>query len=318
RSAQTDRLSGQARQGSGRLARLEVAVHLSRPGDCDGQSAERPGGHANQLRADLVGRHEQLLRAAARRPDLHDGRNGDAPASAGRPCRNLSGDVGELQRCGIFRHVLQRRCGSGRAICAVGCGDAHRWPGARRTDLCGPGQAEPGGRALRLSGRRSRPVRRHPERRNASGPSIAPQPSTITEGRKMNLPGKLTWDAIPFHEPIIMGTAGVVGLVIVFILGWVTVKGYVPYLWREWITSVDHKRIGVMYLVLALLMLVRGFADGIMMRSQQAVAAGGAQGYLPPEHYDQIFSAHGTIMIFFVAMPLVIGLMNFVVPLQLG
>ena len=102
------------------------------------------------------------------------------------------------------------------------------------------------------------------------------------------------------------------------VLGWVTLKGYVPYLWREWITSVDHKRIGVMYLVLALLMLLRGFADAIMMRAQQAVAAGGAQGYLPPEHFDQIFSAHGTIMIFFVAMPLVIGLMNFAVPLQLG
>ena len=134
----------------------------------------------------------------------------------------------------------------------------------------------------------------------------------------MNLLGKLTWDAIPFHEPIIMGTAGVMGLVIVFVLGWITLKGYVPYLWREWITSVDHKRIGVMYLVLALLMLLRGFSDAIMMRSQQAVAAGGAQGYLPPEHFDQIFSAHGTIMIFFVAMPFVIGLMNFVVPLQLG
>src|ERR1700760_4366384 len=73
-----------------------------------------------------------------------------------------------------------------------------------------------------------------------------------------------------------------------------------------------------MYIVLALIMLVRGFADAIMMRSQQAIAAGGAQGYLPPEHFDQIFSAHGTIMIFFTAMPLVIGLMNFVVPLQLG
>src|SRR5262245_55919967 len=90
-----------------------------------------------------------------------------------------------------------------------------------------------------------------------------------------------------------------------------SLKGLWPYLWNEWLTSVDHKRIGVMYLVLAMLMLLRGFADAIMMRSQQAVAAGGAQGYLPPEHFDQIFSAHGTIMIFFVAMPLVIGLMNF-------
>src|SRR3977135_3732696 len=134
----------------------------------------------------------------------------------------------------------------------------------------------------------------------------------------MNLLGKLDWSAIPFDQPIIMGTASVVALGIVFVLGWVTLKGYVPYLWREWITSVDHKRIGVMYMVLAMLMLLRGFAAAIMMRGQQAVAAGGAQGYLPPEHFDQIFSAHGTIMIFFVAMPLVIGLMNYLLPLQLG
>jgi cytochrome o ubiquinol oxidase subunit I len=134
----------------------------------------------------------------------------------------------------------------------------------------------------------------------------------------MTLLGKLDWSAIPFDQPIIMGTVAGMVLVIVLVLSWVTLKGYVPYLWREWITSVDHKRIGVMYLLLALVMLLRGFADAIMMRTQQALAAGGAQGYLPPEHFDQIFSAHGTIMIFFVAMPLVIGLMNFVVPLQLG
>jgi cytochrome o ubiquinol oxidase subunit 1 len=134
----------------------------------------------------------------------------------------------------------------------------------------------------------------------------------------MSLLGKLSWSAIPFHEPIVMGTVACVAVVILAVLGWITAKGYWTYLWREWLTSVDHKRIGVMYLVLALVMLVRGFSDGIMMRTQQAVAAGGAQGYLPPEHFDQIFSAHGTIMIFFVAMPLVIGLMNFVVPLQLG
>src|ERR1700759_1978769 len=134
----------------------------------------------------------------------------------------------------------------------------------------------------------------------------------------MELLVKLSWSAIPFDQPIIMGTVGCMVLVIVFVLSWVTLKGYVPYLWREWITSGDHKRIGIMYIVLALIMLLRGFAYAIMMRSQQAVAAGGAQGYLPPEHFDQIFSAHGTIMIFFMAMPFVIGLMNFVVPLQLG
>jgi cytochrome o ubiquinol oxidase subunit 1 len=130
--------------------------------------------------------------------------------------------------------------------------------------------------------------------------------------------GRLTWAAIPFDQPVVMIAAGGVGLVILGVLTLVTVKGWWPYLWREWITSVDHKRIGVMYIALALLMLVRGFADALLMRSQLAIAAGHAQGYLPPEHYDQIFSAHGTIMIFFVAMPFVIGLMNFVLPLQLG
>ena len=111
---------------------------------------------------------------------------------------------------------------------------------------------------------------------------------------------------------------GVVVLVILAVLALVTVKGWWPYLWREWLTSVDHKRIGVMYVILGLVMLLRGYSDAIMMRTQQAIAVGDAQGYLPPDHYDQIFSAHGTIMIFFVAMPLVIGLMNFAVPLQLG
>ena len=134
----------------------------------------------------------------------------------------------------------------------------------------------------------------------------------------MSLLGKLSWSAIPFDQPIIMGTVACVAVVILAVLAWVTAKGSWLYLWREWLTSVDHKRIGVMYLALALVMLVRGFSDGIMMRTQQAVAAGEAQGYLPPEHFDQIFSAHGTIMIFFVAMPLVIGMMNFVVPMQLG
>jgi cytochrome o ubiquinol oxidase subunit 1 len=129
--------------------------------------------------------------------------------------------------------------------------------------------------------------------------------------------GKLTWQAIPFDQPIPLAAGAFVVFVIVGGVAWVGIKGYIPYLWREWITSVDHKRIGIMYCLLALVMLLRGFSDAIMMRSQQALAFH-AGGYLPPEHYDQIFSAHGTIMIFFVAMPFVIGLMNFVVPLQLG
>jgi cytochrome o ubiquinol oxidase subunit I len=129
--------------------------------------------------------------------------------------------------------------------------------------------------------------------------------------------GRLTWGAIPIHQPIVMVASSVVALIICAVLAWIFIKGHFRYLWKEWLTSVDHKRIGVMYVVLAMVMLLRGFSDALLMRSQQAVALHAA-GYLPPEHYDQIFSAHGTMMIFFVAMPFVIGLMNFVVPLQLG
>jgi len=130
--------------------------------------------------------------------------------------------------------------------------------------------------------------------------------------------GKLTWSVIPWNQPLPMTASLVLALTGSFLLGLVTWKHRWPYLWHEWLTSVDHKRIGILYVLLSLVMLLRGFTDAIMMRTQQALAAGAAQGYLPPEHYDQIFSAHGTIMIFFMAMPFMVGLMNFVVPLQLG
>jgi cytochrome o ubiquinol oxidase subunit I len=129
--------------------------------------------------------------------------------------------------------------------------------------------------------------------------------------------GKLTWADIPLDQPIPLiagvGAFAIFGLIIV----WVLLKGWGPYLWREWITSVDHKHIGTMYVFLAGVMLLRGFVDALMMRSQQALAFQ-SPGYLPPDHYNQIFSAHGTLMIFFVAMPFVIGLANIIVPLQLG
>ncbi len=130
--------------------------------------------------------------------------------------------------------------------------------------------------------------------------------------------GLLTAKAIPWDEPIPLIVSSIVLLSLLGVLAGVVIKGKFGYLWREWITSVDHKRIGVMYCALGTLMLIRGFADALMMRSQLALATAGAQGYLPPDHYNQIFSAHGTIMIFFVAMTFVIGLMNFAVPLQLG
>jgi len=99
--------------------------------------------------------------------------------------------------------------------------------------------------------------------------------------------GKLTWDAIPFTSDPHGGLAH--GVLVILGISATPSPRLVAYLWREWITSVDHKRIGVMYSVLALVMLLRGFTDAIMMRSQ--LASPPAQpGLLPPEHYDQIFS----------------------------
>ncbi len=130
--------------------------------------------------------------------------------------------------------------------------------------------------------------------------------------------GKLTWESIPLHEPILIVTFIAVAIGGAAVLGLVTYFRLWGYLWKEWFTSIDHKKIGIMYIILALVMLLRGFADAIMMRVQQAIASGGAEGYLPPHHYDQIFTAHGVIMIFFMAMPMITGLMNYVVPLQIG
>jgi len=130
--------------------------------------------------------------------------------------------------------------------------------------------------------------------------------------------GRLSISSLPFDKPIIMGavlSASVVGIVL---LALITYYKKWPYLWKEWITSVDHKKIGIMYIVLAIVMMLRGFADALMMRAQQAMAAGDSQGYLTPHHFDQIFGSHGTIMIVFVAMPFIVGLMNIVVPLQIG
>ncbi|UXT23591.1 cytochrome o ubiquinol oxidase subunit I [Agrobacterium tumefaciens] len=130
--------------------------------------------------------------------------------------------------------------------------------------------------------------------------------------------GKLTWESIPLHEPILVATFAAVALGGIAVVGALTYFRLWGYLWNEWFTSIDHKKIGIMYIILALVMLLRGFADAIMMRVQQAIASGGSEGYLPPHHYDQIFTAHGVIMIFFMAMPMITGLMNFVVPLQIG
>ena len=129
--------------------------------------------------------------------------------------------------------------------------------------------------------------------------------------------GRLNWDAIP-KEPIVWATFVVVAVGGIALLAVLTRYRLWSYLWKEWFTSVDHKKIGIMYMVLGLVMFVRGFADAVMMRIQQVWAFGGSEGYLNAHHYDQIFTAHGVIMIFFAAMPFVTGLMNYVVPLQIG
>ncbi|MEH2919750.1 cytochrome o ubiquinol oxidase subunit I [Samsonia erythrinae] len=130
--------------------------------------------------------------------------------------------------------------------------------------------------------------------------------------------GKLTLDAVPYHEPIIMVT--VAGIIVggLALLAAITYFGKWKWLWAEWFTSVDHKKIGIMYIIVGLVMMLRGFADAIMMRGQQVLASAGHEGFLNAHHYDQIFTAHGVIMIFFVATPFVVGLMNLAVPLQIG
>ena len=132
------------------------------------------------------------------------------------------------------------------------------------------------------------------------------------------LTGYLGWESFPLHDPVILSAFVGTLLAGIAVLALITRYKLWGTLWRDWFTSIDHKKIGIMYMVLGLVMLLRGFADALMMRLQQAMAFGDNLGYLPPHHYDQMFTAHGVIMIFFVAMPLVTGLMNYLVPLQIG
>ena len=129
--------------------------------------------------------------------------------------------------------------------------------------------------------------------------------------------GKLTIDALPFYSDIAIGGALITVLGALGVVALITWLGQWRYLWTEWLTNLDHKKIGIMYVTLALIMLVRGFIDAMMMRTQQAVALD-SHGYLPPDHFDQIFTSHATIMVFFVAMPFLVGLFNVVVPQQIG
>ncbi|MBC7452509.1 MAG: cytochrome o ubiquinol oxidase subunit I, partial [Massilia sp.] len=108
--------------------------------------------------------------------------------------------------------------------------------------------------------------------------------------------GRLSWESIPWHEPILLVTFIVAGLGGFALLSAMTYYRLWGSLWRDWITSIDHKKIGIMYIVFGLVMMMRGFTDALMMRAQQAMAFGDSTGFLPAHHYDQIFTAHGVIM----------------------
>ncbi|MDB5183439.1 MAG: hypothetical protein JWO07_120, partial [Candidatus Saccharibacteria bacterium] len=129
--------------------------------------------------------------------------------------------------------------------------------------------------------------------------------------------GLLSLNALP-HDPITIG--GVVGAsvgLLVLIAGMTYFRKW-GWLWREWFTSLDPKKIGVMYIAVAVIMLLRGLADAAMLRAQQAVFATSPNSPISPELFQQVFSAHGTIMIFFVAMGVIFGFINLIVPLQIG
>lgn len=129
--------------------------------------------------------------------------------------------------------------------------------------------------------------------------------------------GKLNWEALP-HEWFTIGgsvTFLMLGLIAIIVI--TRMKRW-RWLWEEWLTSVDPKKIGIMYFVAGGAMLLRGGLDALMVWLQQALSSGNSHGYLSSDHFQQIFTAHGNIMVFFVAMALIFGLINFIVPLQIG
>lgn len=129
--------------------------------------------------------------------------------------------------------------------------------------------------------------------------------------------GKLTLDAFK-HEASQNGAVVMMVIGAILILGLITYFKRWKWLWHEWLISVDPKRIGIMYMIVALTLFLKGFADALMMRAQQALSVGDHQGFISPEHFQEVFSSHGTTMIFFVGMGVVFGLMNLIIPLQIG
>jgi cytochrome o ubiquinol oxidase subunit 1 len=129
--------------------------------------------------------------------------------------------------------------------------------------------------------------------------------------------GKLNWEALPHELFSLGGTATFIGLGLFAVIVITRLKRW-KWLWNEWLTSVDPKKIGIMYFIVGGGMLLRGGMDAIMIWLQQSLSAGSSHGYLTADHFQQIFTAHGNIMVFFVAMALIFGLINYIVPLQIG
>src|SRR3989339_2049473 len=129
--------------------------------------------------------------------------------------------------------------------------------------------------------------------------------------------GRLTLDAFK-HDAIEYGAGVMMVLSLLAVIGLLTYLKKWKWIWEEWLTSLDPKRIGVMYVIVSFIMLFKGVTDAIMMRVQQMFAAGDVAGYLTAPHFQQIFTAHGTTMIFFVGMGVIFAIMNLILPLQIG
>lgn len=129
--------------------------------------------------------------------------------------------------------------------------------------------------------------------------------------------GRLTLNALPHQWYTIGGTLSM-GAILLFVAIILTKLKRWKWLWNEWLTSTDPKKIGIMYIVVAVIMLFRGILDAVMIWFQQAMASGASQGFLSADHFQQVVTAHGNIMVFFVTMGFLFGLINLIVPLQIG
>jgi hypothetical protein len=225
---------------------------------CHRQSTGRAHGHAAAFPFDLIRRHEQLFRASAGKPDLYDGRHDLATEPRGRQTRRLST---------VFRRNSAARDSPtwGSTLKAVRAQPMRN--GSARRRVAGPALDSRAYAALAAPSKNAAPIT-YKSVDPALFDAIVSETAEHGHGgldqptpkKRALMLGKLTWSAIPFDQPIPLITSIVLIVIILGLLAWITSRGHWPYLWREWITSVDHKRIGVMYCVLALVMLIRGFS----------------------------------------------------------